>query len=144
MSLTLAYDDENVFAKILRKEIPCAQIFEDDDTLAFMDAFPQSRGHALVIHKHERATNILTISPDALNAVTLSAQRLAKAMNDTLHPDGIRIVQFNGTPAGQTVFHLHVHVIPMFEGETFGRHGDTGAADPAILKNLADTIRAGI
>lgn len=140
MSLDGTYDDANIFAKIVRGEIPSAKVFEDDDVLAFMDAFPQARGHCLVISKTSKARNVLEIEPDALARVMAAVQRLTRAVVKGLKPDGVVVAQFNGAPAGQTIFHLHVHVIPRREGEALGRHGG-GMADPAELQALAGQIR---
>src|SRR5438270_1191466 len=130
MSLDGVYDEDNVFAKILRGEIPAARIFEDEATLAFMDAFPQSRGHCLVIHRTARARNLLDVELPALNAMMATVQRVARAVRAALNPDGIVITQFNGAASGQTVFHLHVHIIPRWQGAPLGRHGEGGMADP--------------
>jgi histidine triad (HIT) family protein len=136
MSLSGAYDEENVFARIVRGEIPKALIAEDEATMAFMDAFPQSRGHCLVIHKASRARNLLEAEPAVLEALIKSVQRIARAIHASLQPDGIVVTQFNGSAAGQTVFHLHFHIIPRWEGVPLGRHA-AGAADPAELQELA-------
>jgi histidine triad (HIT) family protein len=141
MSLDGTYDDANIFAKIVRGEIPSAKVFEDDDVLAFMDAFPQSKGHCLVISKTSKARNLLEVEADVLVKVMAAVQRLTRAARKALNPDGVVVTQFNGAPAGQTIFHLHVHVIPRFEGEALGRHGG-GMADPAELQALAAQIRA--
>ncbi len=141
MSLHGAYDEHNVFARILRGEIPAARVFEDEQTLAFMDAFPQSEGHALVIHRVSKARNLLEVEPAALGAVMSSVQRLAGATLRALRPDGIVVTQFNGAAAGQTVYHLHVHVIPRWAGRPLGRHGE-GAADLGDLRALAARIAA--
>ena len=143
MSLDGTYDDANIFAKIVRGEIPSARIFEDDDVLAFMDAFPQSKGHCLVISKTSKARNLLEVEADVLVKVMAAVQRLTRAARKALKPDGLVVTQFNGAPAGQTVFHLHVHVIPRFEGAALGRHGG-GMADPAELQALAAQIRAAL
>ena len=140
MSLDGRYDADNIFAKIIRGEIPSVKVFEDDKVLAFMDVFPQSRGHALVISKTSQARNILEMEPEALAEVTAAAQKLAKAVVAALKPDGVVVTQFNGAPAGQTVFHLHVHIIPRYEGEALGRHGEGGMADVEVLKDLAAKI----
>ena len=141
MSLEGDYDADNIFARIVRGEIPAAKVFEDDDTLAFMDAFPQARGHALVIHKRARARNLLDARPEELHAVMDTVQLVARAVRAALAPDGIMISQFNGAPAGQTVFHLHVHIIPRWEGVPLGRHGQ-GMADAAELAAEARAIAA--
>jgi histidine triad (HIT) family protein len=139
MSLDGVYDSDNVFARIIRGEIPAARIFEDATTLAFMDAFPQAPGHALVIHRTSRARNLLDVEPGALCEVMRSARRLARAVRLALDPDGIMISQFNGAPAGQTVFHLHVHVIPRWADTPLGRHA-AGAAPFEELTRLAADI----
>ena len=145
MSLDGAYDPDNVFAKVLRGELPAAKVFEDDEVLAFMDLFPQSRGHVLVVSRSSRARNLLDVTPEHLTGLMLGVQRVARAVRAALRPDGIVVTQFNGAAAGQTVFHLHVHVIPRYEGEALGRHGSAdGRADPAELAELARRIAAEI
>ena len=111
MSLEGDYDPGNIFARILRGEIPSARVFEDDAVLAFMDAFPQCRGHTLVISKQSQARNLLDVEPQALEHLILGVQRVARAVRAALAPDWIVITQFNGAPAGQSVFHLHAHVL---------------------------------
>ena len=143
MSLDGTYDAGNIFAKILRGEMPSARVYEDDHVYAFMDVFPQSRGHSLVIPKHSTARNLLEEDPAVLGHLFVGVQRVARAVRAALKPDGITISQFNGAPAGQTVFHLHVHIIPRWEGQTLARHGG-GMADPAELKILAEQIAAQI
>ena len=142
MSLDGTYDDGNIFARILRGEIPAARVFEDDHILAFMDAFPQARGHTLVIPKHSTARNLLDEAPDRLSSLILGVQRVARAVRVALNPDGLVITQFNGAVAGQTVFHLHVHIIPRWGNVALGRHAEGGMADPAELKALAERIAA--
>jgi histidine triad (HIT) family protein len=144
MSLDGTYDDGNIFAKILRGEAPAARVFEDDHVLAFMDVFPQGRGHTLVIPKHSVARNLMDEEPTILANVILGVQRVTRAVRAALNPDGIVVTQFNGTTAGQTVFHLHFHIIPRWEGVALGRHGEGGMADPAELKVLAEQIAAKI
>ena len=139
MSLDGAYDSDNIFAKIVRGEIPAARIFEDDEVLAFMDAFPQSRGHCLVISKTSRARNLLDAEAATLNRLMAAVQRLARAAVAALNPDGLVVTQFNGAPAGQSVFHLHFHVIPRWADQPLARHGG-GMADPAELRALAAQI----
>ena len=142
MSLDSPYDEDNVFAKILRGEIPAAKVFEDGRVLAFMDVFPQSRGHVLVISKESKALNMLDVEPQILSHLILDVQRVAKAVRAALNPDGIAIHQFNGAPAGQSVFHLHFHIIPRWSGAPVRGHGEGGMADPAELKALAAQIAA--
>jgi len=143
MSLTGAYDPTNVFARILRGELPKALIFEDAQTLAFMDAFPQARGHCLVIPKVGEARNLLDAAAEILGPLALTVQTVARAVQAALKPDGIVISQFNGEAAGQTVYHLHVHIIPRWHGQTLGRHGG-GMADPGELQSMAARIAAEI
>jgi histidine triad (HIT) family protein len=144
MSLDGTYDDGNIFAKILRGEAPAARVFEDDHVLAFMDVFPQSKGHTLVIPKHSVARNLLDEDPAVLASVILGVQRVTRAVRAALNPDGIVVTQFNGATAGQTVYHLHFHIIPRWEGVALGRHGAGGMADPGELKLLAEQIAAKI
>jgi len=140
MSLDGTYDPQNIFAKILRGDMPAVRVFEDEHVFAFMDVFPQSRGHTLVIPKHSQARNLLEEEPQVLSELILGVQRVARAVRAALKPDGLVITQFNGAPAGQTVFHLHVHVIPRWEGVPVGRHASGAMADPAELRELADLI----
>jgi histidine triad (HIT) family protein len=144
MSLDGAYDHGNIFAKILRGEMPAARVFEDDHVLAFMDVFPQSRGHTLVIPKRSTARNLLEEEPEVLCNLILGVQRVTRAVRAALNPDGILVSQFNGSTAGQTIFHLHFHIIPRWEGVPLGRHAGGGMADPDELKGLAHQIAAKI
>jgi histidine triad (HIT) family protein len=140
MSLDGVYDPDNIFAKIARGDLPAAVVFEDAHTMAMMDVFPQSRGHTLVIHKSARARNILDVDATALGAIIETVQRIARAVCSALKPDGVLISQFNGSAAGQTIYHLHFHVIPRWNGEPLGRHAGGGVADGAELANLARQI----
>jgi histidine triad (HIT) family protein len=144
MSIDGDYDPNNIFAKILRGEAPSARVFEDHDVLAFMDVFPQSRGHTLVISKHSKARNLLEVEPEPLEKLMLGVQRVAKAVRAALNPDGVMIAQFNGAASGQTVFHLHVHIIPRWAGAPLRPHGQGGMADAAELAALAEQIAAKI
>ena len=128
-----------IFCKIIRGNIPAIKVHEDDHTLTFMDIQPASPGHALVIPK-THAANLLETAEADLSAATRTVQRVARAAQKALAPDGIRIVQTNGTAAGQTVFHYHVHIIPMQEGQRIGTHG-RALANPEELKALASQIR---
>lgn len=143
MSLTGAYDPDNIFARILRGEIPNVTVWQDDDVLAFMDVFPQAPGHVLVIHKRATARTLLDIDPADLATLTAAVQKTARAVEAALKPDGLTIMQFNGEAAGQTVFHLHFHVIPRHEGAGLARHGG-GMADMDELKALAAKIAAAV
>ena len=103
MSLDGEYDPDNIFAKIVRGEAPAAKVYEDHDTLAFMDVFPQGRGHVLVVHKRSHARNLLDVDPQDMHAVMTSVQRVARAVRAALKPDGIFIAQFNGAVSGQVL-----------------------------------------
>lgn len=144
MSLAGAYDDNNLFAKILRGEIPAVKVYEDADVLAFMDLFPQARGHVLVVPKDVRARNILELAPEKIAPLMERTQAIAKAVVKALQPDGFSIVQFNGAPAGQTIFHLHVHIIPRYEGQRLAGHSHQNKADIAELTSLASKISAAL
>ncbi len=138
----MAYDDNNVFAKILRGEIPCVKLYEDDKTLAFMDVMPQAEGHALVISK-EKAENILDLSQDGATALIATTQKIAKAVKKGLNPPGIMLAMLNGAPAGQSVFHVHFHVIPREHGVDLGMHA-RAMVDPKSLEPVAAKIRAAL
>ena len=144
MSLTGAYDPDNIFAKILRGEIPAVKVWEDDAVLAFMDVFPQSEGHVLVVSKTSSARNLLEIEPEALAALATAVQRTAKAVVKALDPEGFSILQFNGDAGGQTVFHLHFHVIPRWTGRDLKGHGHAPMADVEQLKATAAKIAAAL
>ena len=144
MSIDGAYDDANIFARMLRGEIPAVRVFEDDQVFAFMDIFPQSRGHTLVISKVSKARNLLDIEPEPLASLMAGVQRVARAVKAALKPDGIVVSQFNGAPAGQTVFHLHVHIIPRWEGQGLKPHAAGQMADARELAALAKEIAAQI
>lgn len=144
MSLHGSYDDNNLFAKILRREIPCVKVFEDEVALAFMDIFPQSRGHVLVVPKGTRARNFLELEPSKIGPLLERVQRLARAAEKALAPDGIVVTQFNGAPAGQTIFHLHFHLIPRYENAKLAGHGHSNKADVAELEALAKRIAAAL
>jgi histidine triad (HIT) family protein len=140
MSLTGDYDPSNIFAKILRGEAPCVRIHEDAETLSFMDVFPQSRGHCLVVPKGVSARNLIELPPERIAGLFQRVQLLAGACVRALAPDGVIVTQFNGAPAGQTVFHLHVHVIPRYADAALAGHGHGKMADMAILKDQAEKI----
>jgi histidine triad (HIT) family protein len=144
MSLDGTYDAGNIFGKILRGEMPCAKVFEDSHVFSFMDVFPQSRGHTLVIPKHSTARNLLEETPETLSVLIQGVQRVTRAVRAALEPDGIVVTQFNGAPAGQTIYHLHFHIIPRWEGVPLTGHGVGGMADMDELKALAAQIAAKI
>lgn len=137
-----SYDDANIFAKILRGEIPSIKLHEDDTALAIMDIMPQSKGHCLVIPKAP-SRNLLDADDATLAAVMPLVARLARAVQKAFNADGVRIAQFNEEPAGQTVFHLHFHVVPAYEGVELARHGG-GSATPAELEEQAEQIRVAL
>jgi len=137
-----AYDPSNIFSKIIKGEIPSHKVYEDADVLVMMDIFPQSKGHVLIIPK-AASRNLLDADPAVLARTIPQVQRVARATQKALNPDGIRVVQFNEAPAGQSVFHLHFHVIPVYEGVELGRHGQ-GKADDAELAAQARAIAAAL
>lgn len=133
-----AYDPNNVFAKILRGELPCHKVYEDEHTLAFLDIMPRADGHTLVIPK-EPARNIFDISEAGLAATMATVRRLAPIIKGAMKADGMTIQQFNESAGGQVVFHLHVHLIPRWEGVALRAH--TGEmADADMLVNHADLL----
>lgn len=138
----MAYDPDNPFAKILRGELPSIPVYENEHALAFMDIMPQSPGHTLIVPK-VAGENLLDTSAESLAASILGAQRVARAIDKALSPAGIVITQFNRAAAGQTVFHLHIHVIPVYDGLDWQRHART-KADPAVLEAQAARIRAAL
>ena len=144
MSLHGTYDSDNVFAKILRGEIPSVKVWEDEQVLVFMDAFPQSKGHCLVISKTSTARNLLEVEPEVLITLAAAVQRTAKAVEKALKPEGLGLMQFNGEAGGQTVFHLHFHIIPRWVDQGLKGHATGGMADMDELKALAAQIAAAL
>ena len=136
------YDDSNVFAKILRGELPAERLYEDEHTLAIMDIMPRGAGHCLVIPKAP-ARNILDVELDSLSQVMATTQKMARAVIRAFNADGVTIQQFNESAGGQVVFHLHVHVIPRFEGVALKPHTGT-MEDGNVLKANAEKIRAAL
>ncbi len=135
----MAYDPQNVFARILRGELPCTPLFEDQYTLAFMDLMPQTEGHALVITR-EPAETLFDLSPEGAAACIRTAQRVAAAVKRAFDAPGIMITQVNGAVAGQTVPHVHFHVIPRRPGEQLLMHAAV-KGDPEVLRQQAERIR---
>lgn len=135
MSLHGQYDPQNIFAKIIRGEAPCYKLYEDEDVLAFLDLFPQSYGHCLVVPKKAQARNLLEIDDANLAKLMAAVRKLTQAVVDELEPAGVQVAQFNGAPAGQTVFHIHMHIVPRYEGDKLGIHA-THQADAEQLKAL--------
>jgi len=138
----MSYDPNNVFARILRGEIPSVAVYEDEHTLAFMDLMPQAEGHTLVVPK-EGAENLLNLSPDGAAALIRTTQKIAKAVKRALNPAGIMLAQLNGAAAGQSVFHVHFHVIPRSGGVDLKLHArEMQSLDK--LKTVAEKIRAAL
>lgn len=135
-------DTDTIFGKILRGEIPNHTVHEDETTLAFMDVMPQSKGHTLIIPK-QPSRNLLDAEPDVLADLVVKTQRVALAVMTAMGADGIKIAQFNESVAGQTVFHLHFHIIPVYEGVPLKPHSG-GMADNDELAALAEMIRAAL
>ncbi|WP_436039963.1 HIT family protein [Rhizobium sp. LjRoot98] len=134
-----AYDTNNIFAKILRGEIPAHKVYEDANVLAFMDVMPQAQGHVLVVPK-AASRNILDADPATLGALIATVQKVAIAAEEAFEADGVTIMQFNEAPAGQSVFHLHFHVIPRHEGVPLRPHSGK-MEDGAVLAANAEKIR---
>jgi len=137
-----AYDPSNIFAKILRGEMPAHKVYEDEHTLAFMDVMPQGEGHTLVVPKAP-SRGLLDADPEALSALIRSVQVVGRAVKAAFHADGLTVFQFNEPAGGQTVFHLHVHIVPRFEGVPLQRHTG-GMADRTVLAEHAARIRAAL
>ena len=135
----MSYDSDNIFAKILRGEIPCHKVYEDDATLAFMDVMPQVDGHTLVIPKTP-SRNLLDANPADLGHLMAVVQKLANATKQAFDAEGVLIKQFNEPAAGQTVFHLHFHVLPRKEGQDLRPHSGK-MADHGLLAEHAERIR---
>lgn len=136
------YDDGNIFAKILRGELPSQTLYEDEVAIAIMDVMPESKGHCLVIPKTP-SRNLLDAADETLATVMPVVAKLARAVKKAFDADGVRIAQFNETPAGQTVFHLHFHVVPIYDGVPLKRHVG-GMLDQAVLSEHADRIRTAL
>ncbi|WP_246792637.1 HIT family protein [Burkholderia perseverans] len=138
----MAYDDNNIFAKILRGELPCTKVCETDTTIAFMDIMPQSPGHVLIVPK-EAAVMLYELSDEAAAECIRLSKRVALAIREALQPDGLFVGQFNGEAAGQTVPHVHFHLIPRWATQPLGAHSRE-VADPAELTAMAERIRAAL
>ena len=138
----MAYDDNNPFARIVRGELPCIRVYEDADTLAFMDIMPQSEGHTLIVPR-VAGENLIDTTPQAVAAAMLTTQRIARAVDQAFNPKGLVVTQFNRAAAGQTVYHLHLHVIPVYADGAPRLHART-QADFAVLETHAARIRAAL
>lgn len=140
--MSATYDDNNIFAKILRGEIPSTRVYETDDVVAFMDVMPQGTGHTLVLPKAP-SRNLLDAKPETLANVIQAVQKIAQGVKKAFNADGVTVMQFNEPASGQTVYHLHFHVIPRFEGVALKPH--TGQMeDAAVLSANAEKIRAAL
>ena len=136
----MAYDSENIFAKILRGEMPAFTVYENEHCLAFLDVMPQSDGHTLVLPK-EPAENLYELSDAAAGRLLVTAKTVSAAIHAAFSPDGIRLMQLNGEAAGQTVFHFHLHIVPCYRQAQARPHGER-MAETALLEEHAAKIRA--
>ena len=130
----MAYDPNNLFMRIIRGELPCVKVYEDADVLAFMDIMPQSEGHTLVVPKIA-GENLLDPPPASVAAAMAVVQRLAQAAPQAFGCPGVMVAQFNGAAAGQTVFHLHFHVIPRWPDRAYGGHAQRKAEAEVLAAN---------
>jgi len=135
----MAYDNDNIFARILRGEQPAFTVFENEHALAFMDVMPQSDGHTLVLPKYP-AENLFDLDADAARELIVAVQHVARGVKKAFEPDGIRLQQFNGTAAGQSVFHIHMHIVPVYANKPMGDHG-RGMAPTEVLEKHAAMLR---
>ena len=138
----MAYDPNNIFARMVRGEIPCIRVFEDADTVAFMDIMPQADGHTLVIPK-VAGENLYETPPESVAAAIRTTQKVARAVQKAFAAPGLIVTQFNGQTAGQTVFHLHFHIVPVYAAGGWRPHA-RDKADPAVLEEHARRIRAAL
>ncbi len=136
-------DADCLFCKIIAGEIPCFKLFENDETLAFMDINPANEGHALVIPK-EHATDVYTVSDSAIVATVKTAKKMAAAIDKTLNPDGLNLLQRNGPAAAQSVFHFHMHVLPRREGDELKLNWGIKPGDMDAIGALAERIRGNL
>jgi histidine triad (HIT) family protein len=143
MSLSGTYDPNNIFARMLRGEMHCHKVFEDDVAIAIMDAFPQARGHTLVIPKAP-ARNLFDLPEDTYLPYMERVRLVARGVRAGLKPDGMRIMQFNAASGGQTVFHLHFHIVPAYNTSLTRPHASAMRADEAELAETAGLVRDGM
>lgn len=138
----MKYDDTNIFARILRGELPAHMVYEDDNAIAFMDLMPQGTGHTLVLPRAP-SRNLLDADPATFAPLMAVVQKIARATKEAFAADGVTVMQFNEPAAGQTVYHLHVHVLPRFEGVALKPH--TGQMEkPEVLAANAEKVRAAL
>jgi histidine triad (HIT) family protein len=136
------YDDQNIFAKILRGEIPSHRVYEDDHVVAFMDVMPQGKGHALVVPRRP-SRNLLDADPATLGPLVRAVQLVSQAAMRAFDANGVTVIQFNEPVAGQSVFHLHFHVIPRFDGVPLKPHSGK-MEEQAVLAEYAEKLRKAI
>lgn len=140
--MSATYDNDNIFARILRGEIPSTRVYETDHVVAFMDVMPQGTGHTLVVPKAP-SRNLLDAEPEVLAQAIQAVQKIANAVKKAFNADGVTVMQFNEPASGQTVYHLHFHVIPRFEGIPLKPHSGQ-MEDPAVLSANAEKIIASL
>lgn len=140
--MSATYDNDNIFARILRGEIPSTRVYETDHVIAFMDVMPQGTGHTLVVPKAP-SRNLLDAEPEVLAQAIQAVQKIANAVKKAFNADGVTVMQFNEPASGQTVYHLHFHVIPRFEGIPLKPHSGQ-MEDPAVLSANAEKIIASL
>jgi histidine triad (HIT) family protein len=138
----MTYDPNNIFARILRGELPCVKVYEDELTLSFMDIMPSVEGHTLVITR-EPAEGILDLSPEGAAALIRTTQKIAKAVKAGLNAPGVMLAQLNGAAAGQSIPHIHFHVLPRETGLDLKLHG-RAMVKPEVLEPVAARIRAAL
>ncbi len=130
----MSYDPDNIFAKILRGDLPCHKIYEDDNTLAFLDIMPRAKGHTLVIPKSP-AQNMLDVRLEDFTTLMATVHKLTPMIQQALDADGILLQQLNGDAAGQLVYHIHFHIVPRFEGVPLKHHGNQFQQEDILKKN---------
>ncbi len=138
---TPEYENDNIFAKILRGEMPSFKVYEDENTYVFMDIMPRGNGHSLVIPK-AACRNMLDASPETIAHVHQTVQKVGQAALSTFGADGITVQQFNEDAGGQEVYHYHVHVIPRYEGQRMGSPGNMGDMD--LIKANCEKLAAAL
>lgn len=132
----MEYDNDNIFARILRGEQPAFTVYENEHSLAFLDVMPQADGHTLVLPKFP-ATDLFDLDPDAARELIVAVQHVARGVKAAFEPDGIRLMQLNGTVAGQSVFHIHMHIVPVYAGTSMRGHGRDMAPTATLEKHAA-------
>lgn len=138
----MAYDNDNIFAKILRGEMPAFSVYDTEYCLAFLDIMPQSEGHTLVLPK-TAAENLFDLDEVAARQLFADVKKVAAAVQKVFSPDGVRLMQFNGSAAGQTVFHFHMHIVPCYTNQPEKSHAGE-MADSAVLEKQAARLRAAL